>query len=508
MSIARKILSNTLAQILGKAGVALFGLMVVKIATTYLSVEGYGEYVLVYDFLSFFGIAADLGLYTIAVRDMAENEDRMPQIIGNILSLRTILMTLMMAVSIAAAFLIPAYANTRIPLGVIFATFTVWGTLLNGTITSVLQVKLKMHLASIATVFGKAVSVGCMAYIIFIGFPEDNIMGFYWLIVAGNIGTLAMLLPTIYWAKKITKIEYKFDWNLWKDIMKRSLPYGIALILSTVYFRMNSILISLFRGQAEVGIYAVAMRMLEQLIVIPLYFMNSVLPILTKALKEKSDKYKKIISYSFDFLVSLSFPMVVGGVLLAYPIIFIVSTPDYLSRISDGFYGSDIAFQILIVALLFQFLNMLSNFILVALNKQAKLLYINGGCVLFNIILNVIFIPRFGFRGACMTAVFSEAFIFVASMSTSRHYLKFSINYWNVVKIAFSALVMGAVIYLLQPTTYSLMQNWGVLLLVVIGTIVYVAMLFATKVVSKDMLKLLKNVEENPGPEIVDQGQL
>jgi hypothetical protein len=52
------------------------------------------------------------------------------------------------------------------------------------------------------------------------------------------------------------------------------------------------------------------------------------------------------------------------------------------------------------------------------------------------------------------------------------------------------------------------MQNWGVLLLVVIGTIVYVAMLFATKVVSKDMLKLLKNVEENPGPEIVDQGQL
>ena len=49
MSTARKILSNTIAQVLGKISVALLGLAVVKISTSYLSVEGYGEYILVYE---------------------------------------------------------------------------------------------------------------------------------------------------------------------------------------------------------------------------------------------------------------------------------------------------------------------------------------------------------------------------------------------------------------------------------------------------------------------------
>ena len=65
-----------------------------------------------------------------------------------------------------------------------------------------------------------------------------------------------------------------------------------------------------------------------------------------------TEKYQKIISYSFDFLAALSVPMVVGTVILAFPIIFIVSTPEFLSRLSEGFYGSDIALQILIFAIL------------------------------------------------------------------------------------------------------------------------------------------------------------
>lgn len=502
MSTARKILSNTLAQILGKVGVAMLGLAVVKIATNYLSVAGYGEYIVIYEFLAFFGIAADLGLYTIAVRDMAEDESKIPKIIGNVLSIRTILVTITMIAAAIAVFFIPKYAGTRIPIGVIFATLTVWATILNGTITSVLQVKLKMGIASVAVVLGKFISVGFMVYVIFFGFPNDKEMGFYMLIAAGNIGALVNLLATSYWVRKIAPIKYQFDLSLWKEIMKKSLPYGVALILSTIYFRMNSIFISLMRGQEEVGIYAVAMRMLEQLTIVPLYFMNSVLPVLTKAIKENTDRYKKIISYSFDFLASLSVPLVVGGVLLAYPIIFIVSSPEYLSRLPEGFYGSDIAFQILVVALLFQFLNILSNFILIALNKQAKLLYINGGVVIIDIILNLIFIPKYGFQGACVTAVFSELFILVASMATSRHYLKFSINFMNLFKIIISALVMGAIIKLLQPITYQYLQNWNVLLLVAIGSVVYFAMLFVTKVISKDMLKLLK--KEAPEPEEIN----
>lgn len=498
MSVARKILSNTLSQIIGKVLMAVLGIFVVKIATNYLSVEGYGQYTVVYEFLAFFGIAADLGLFTIAVKEMSEDEEKIPKIIGNILSLRIILITFAMLIGVVSAFLIPKYQGTFIPIGVAIASATVFLTILNGTITSVLQVKMKMHISSFANVLGKIISVLFMAYIVFFGFPEDKETGFYMLIFAGVIGNLIMVLSTNYYVKKITPLRPRFDFDLWKNVLKKALPYGIALILGTIYFRIDSILIYFLRNEKEVGIYAVGMRILEHVSVLPLYFMNSVLPVLTKALKEKSDKYKKVISYSFDFLSALSVPMVVGTVILAYPIIFVVSTPEFLSRLSEGFYGSDIALQVLIFALLFQFLNILFSFILIALDKQVRLLYINAACVLFNIVTNLIFIPHYGFVGAAVTSVFSELFILIATYIAAKRLLKFSLSFKNTLKIIFSSLVMGLIIYLFQPVTYKFLQNWNLIVLVPLGVVIYIVMLFLTRTISKEMLGLLKREPVNP----------
>lgn len=492
MSTARKILSNTIAQVIGKIIVAILSLLTVKIATGYLSVEGYGEYIYIYEFLAFFGIAADLGLFTIAVKEISEDENNMRKIIGNILSLRTILVTLTMILAIITIYALPSYADTRIPFGVAVASLTVFFTILNGTITSILQAKLQMHIASIMTVIGKIISVGFMFYVVAYGFPADKELGFYMLIAAGIIGAIAMLIGTHWYVRKITPIEYRFDFDLWKRVIKKSLPYGLALILNSIYFRIDAILISAMRGQSEVGIFGVAMRMLENFEVLPLYFMNSVLPVLTKAIKENTDKYKKVISYAFDFLAALSIPMVVGGVILAYPIIFIVSSPDFLSRLNEGFYGSDIALQILFFAMLFQFLSVLFSFVLMAIDRQSKLLYINGACVIFNIVANLIVIPIYGFRGAASVSVLSELFILLITYFTAKRYLDFSISIKNLIKITFSALVMGAAIYFLQPITHDLVQNWSVLLLVPVGMAIYAGMLFLTKTINKNTLDLLK----------------
>lgn len=499
MSTARKILSNTVAQVIGKVFVSILGLATVKIATNYLSVEGYGEYVTIYEFLAFFGIAADMGLFTIAVKEMAEDESNIPKIIGNIISLRTILVIITMTAAIIVSLFVPKYQNTNIPLGVAVASITVFLTIMNGTTTSVLQAKLKMGIASITTVLGKATTLLFMGYIVFWGFPTDTQTGFYMLLFAGIAGSFVMVFTTDHYVKKITPLEYRFDLDLWRNVLIKSLPYGLALILNTVYFRINSVLLSFIKGQEEMGIFGVGLKILENFTILPLYFMNSVLPVLTRHIKSGSEKYKQIIKYSFDFLAALSFPMVVGGVLLAYPIIFIVSSPEFLSRVNEGFYGADISFQILIFALMFQFLNVLFAFILVAINKQSKLIYINGACVIINLVLNLFLIPKYGARGAAATSVFSELFILIVTGITARRYLKFSLNIKNLFKIIFSSLVMGVIVYYLQPITYNYMQNWNVLALVIIGALVYGLMLILTKTITKDMLRLFRKGEENAG---------
>lgn len=498
MSIARKILSNTAWQFAAKFIVAAMGIMVIKITTTYLSSSGsiaaYGQYIAVYEFLAYFGIIADLGLFTIAVKEMSKDEDNIPKIIGNVITLRLILITVTMILASILVFLIPKYnyPGSRIPLGVVIASMTVFMTILNGTITSVLQTKFQMGRASLAVIIGKLISVSLMVYIIFWGFPEDVDNGFYMLIAAGIVGSMAMFAISAYYVSKITSLRPRFDMDIWRNMLKQSLPYGLALMLNTVYFRIDSLFIFFMRGEEELAVYGPAMKMLEQFTILPLYFMNSVLPVLTRTIKNQSEKYKDIIKYSFDLLSALAVPMVVGTFVLAYPIIFVIATPDFLSDLTIGFYGTDIALKILIFAILFQFINVLFAFILISVDKQKLLLYINAGCVAFNVITNLIFIPEYGFRAAAVTSVLSELFILIFTFYYAKKHLPFELPLKNFSKILFSGAVMGFAVYYLQAPSYYYLQNWNVAFLVPFGGLVYGGMILATGTVDKKMLALLK----------------
>ena len=236
----------------------------------------------------------------------------------------------------------------------------------------------------------------------------------------------------------------------------------------------------------ETGIYGVAMRVLEMLVIIPVYFMNSVLPILMRQIKEKSDKVLTLIQYSFDFLVAASFPILVGIGVFATDIIRLISKDAFASQSGESF-GSDIALKILMFALVFSFINSLFGFIIVAIEKQMKLLWINSICVLFNVVTNIIFIPVYGFIGASFTSVFSELFIFVATFYAAKKYFQFKIHLGASVKMFFSALIMGAVVYFLHP--YFPGKKW--LVLIPLGAFVYGGMLMLTGVVNKEMRKMI-----------------
>lgn len=89
----KKIYTNTLAQIGGKVLTALISIAMIKVLTTYLDIAGYGLYSKIYNYLSIFSVIADLGLYTITVRELSAHADdhvMVSKISANILTLRTI----------------------------------------------------------------------------------------------------------------------------------------------------------------------------------------------------------------------------------------------------------------------------------------------------------------------------------------------------------------------------------------------------------------------------------
>lgn len=466
-------------------------LVVIKIITSYLSVSKYGEYTNVYEFLALFAIIADFGLYTIAVREMSKNEDDIPVIQGNIMTIRLIVGLFVLTGVITAGFFIPSHAGTQIPWAIMIATTASLIALINGTVTSVLQVKYKMQYNAVAQILGKAVQLGYMIAVAYVLFNQDKVNGFYHLFWSGVIGNFAMLVYT-YWAvRKYTKIWFRFDWSKIKYLLKQAAPYGLALFLSNIYFRADAILIFNIKGSEEAGLFGVAARLLEALMILPLYFMNAVLPTLTKYIKEKSEKYKEIIQYTFDFQLLLSLPLLIGGIIVAAPLVHTIATPDFVSRAADGFIGSDVALQIILFAFVFVSLNIIFNFTLIALGKQAKLVWINGICAIFNIIMNLLVIPILGFRGAALTTVACEALVFILVYITVKRNLAFKLQLLRPIKIIFSALLMGLAVFLLKDPSSVFLGNYSILFLIPLGALVYIIALFATKAVTKDILKMV-----------------
>ncbi len=506
-STARKIFWNTISQIIGKAIIMVLGIVVVKLATNYLGKSGFGEYATSYEYLAFFGIVADLGLYTVGIREMAKDEKRIPMIMGNVLSVRTIVAFLMVGVAIISAFFIPQYQNTSIPFAIIIAGIATIFNLLTSSICAVLQVYLKMEYNSLASVIGKLVNVLYMLFVIYVLHTTDKVAGLYQMVWAGAVGNFVMLSITYYYSSKLTKIRYRFDKEFFTDVILKALPYGIALVLNTIYFRIGSILLSLMKSTDDVSIYRVPMTMLETVGIIPLYFMNSVFPFLTRSLANKDGHHHKIIQYSFDFLVMGSMPIIAGTVVLATPLIYAISSQEFLSNLAVGFYGSDIILQVLIFALAFSFINSLFGFILIADNRQMDILKRNLLGAVLTIILDLIFIPYYGVRAAAASNVITEFYVATASYLIAKHYLKFTVRFSNALKSAFCALVMGLSVYFLRRPTYAIMENKNLLLLIPIGGIIYVGMLFLTKTITPDMLNLIRKRKPAPAVATTESGE-
>ncbi len=495
MSIAKKILGNTAIQIAGRAVMAVTSVVILKAISNFLGVEGYGTYTAVYEYLAFFGIAADLGLFTIGVREMGKGLRPREFIAGNIMGMRMVTAATAMMLSVMIAFLIPNYSETNIPVGVAIGSIAVFLSIMHGTVSSVLQVEHKMQWSTFGLVGGKLISMFWMlavVYYFYIGDPSAA--AFNNLIWAGVAGNGFALIFTIFFALRVVRFRPSFSMEYWREIFVSALPYGTALVLSTIYFRIDSIMLLFMKGPHEVGLYGMPMRILEILSVIPVYFMNSVLPILSKGLREKSSEVRRMIQLSFDFLFMCAAPIVVGLFVLAYPVIFLISSPEFLSRLSDGYYGSDIAMQILVFAMFFSFLNSLFSYTLVAANKQSILLWINGAAAIFNISANLIVIPAWGFRGAAVNTVVTEVLILCAACFFAKKHVDFKITFGTFIRTFFCAALMGTVVFFLKDPTYNLwgLQNFNVLLLGVIGAVIYGGLIFASGAIPVEFRRKLK----------------
>lgn len=472
----KKIASNTIAQIFSKASTAIISIFLLSILTNYLSIELFWLYNKVYNFLSIFAFLADLWLYTITVREISKDKENQSKIIGNILSLRLILGIGIIFLAGFMAALLPWY-NSGIALFAIFITaiFTVF-SLINSAILALMQANMKIEFNLVSTTIGKLITLWGIWLIAYVFFPphphQDIFLPFLSIMFVWMIWIAVNTLMNYLYAKRYFQFRFLWDVQYIKHILKISLPYGIALFLSVVYFKIDIILLSLLEpkkmADVSVALYSLPMKIVEVLMILWGFYLNSILPSLSSFFhKKQMNEAKKLLSFSFRILFVLGMMFFTLWVLLRKPIIHVIANPNYLSP-NLRFDSAD-AMIIVLWVVVFYFISNLFNYILIASENQSKLLQINIIVTLVNIIGNIIAIPYLSFIGSGIVTILSQITLFWLGFYHSRKIIQFSF-WWGFIalNLVISCLVFLIWKYLLNilgflPMIIQIVVVWSLL---------------------------------------------
>ncbi len=396
----------------------------IKVITNYLSVDGYGLYTKIYNYLSIFAVIADLGLYTITVRELtkyADDKDMVAKISGNVLSLRTFSGIGIIFLSLWLAPFLSWYDTMSAYIGIAIASLFVLAWLINSSLMSYLQATLRTEFTLIANTSGKLLTFWLVVLFASVLYPATvghmDEVKFAFIMLAGLAGNLLMMALTWWYTRKYIKIVFRWDKKYIKEIIILSLPYGIALFLNAIFFKVDTILLSVMESKdiadTAVALYGLPMKLVEVGMMYGTIFLNSLLPVLTLAL-EKNDtaKFRKVTRHAL--LIMLLWGMIWSGILFfgAEYVIRIISTEDFITTRVLGYSSVD-ALKIVAPIFLVYFISSLYTYILIAKWEQKKMMYINAFVALANIVGNIIFIPEYSFIGSAWVTLITQILLLI-----------------------------------------------------------------------------------------------
>lgn len=253
----------------------------------------------------------------------------------------------------------------------------------------------------------------------------------------------------------------------WKKHLKPILIIWAANVASLIYVNADTIIIGLMRGDAQVGYYSAAVKVIKA-ICIPIASISVVAgPQLAEAISElNQERINKISKQVIDFMSFFIFPCMVGLFLLGRQSILLISGEEFMPGLMSE--------RILLIDILLSPLNgFIANQIMIPIKKEKKSMVAMILAALVNIILDVVLIRIIGINGAAIATVVSEMLVLLLCApyvletidlkSSGKDVWKYALAsliiipcYFVVSEIISNAIVMTAVMVLLSALLYIL----------------------------------------------------
>lgn len=474
MTLVSKIAYNTAVSTGARViGVAL-SLVGIGFIARYLGQEGFGSYALILAFLAIFNILADLGLYTLMTREISRPNADEKKIASNIFTLRIAVLLVFLSLAFILVWLFPYPLQVKIGVAIGAVAFLFLSA--SQVLMGIFQKYLRTDRAALAEVVGRAIQLGLVIFFIHLD------LGLLVILVALIVSAISIFILNFFFARKYIPLCLAFDFSYWKKLLKVALPIAISIVFVLIYFKIDSIFLSLgFINRSsvspisDVGIYNIAYKVLEGLIFFPAMFVGLIMPLLSKFAFSNRNQFKKIFQKTLDILIIFIVPVIIGLLILSLPIVTLIGGKE--------FNVSAPVLQILAFAIGIIFLGNLFGHGIIALDKQKIGAWIYFGGMIFNVVANLIFIPKYSYLGAAATTVFTEFLVTALLLYLIYKTINYFPSFKIVFKVAFAGIVMGGFLYYFQ--------SWNLFLLIGLGGIIYIAIFYLIKGITKEEVLML-----------------
>lgn len=398
----KKIFGNSMWQITEKILTMIISIVVTGFIARYLGTEKYGTVNYIISVVMLFTTFSTLGMEKITINDLVEDEFLKEHILGTSFIIRIIGGIFLIIVSQVTLLCLTNGDKLSQVLGLIMGTCMVFKAF--EVIEYYLQSKMNLKTVSIIRF---ATTIITAIFKLLVVFCDWGMIGFTctYLIDAIIAGILFLV-----WYKKRNKEKWKFKKEYAKSLLLRCWYIAISGLMVTIYMRIDQVMLgSMMDSKTENGIYSAAVRIAEMWYFIPLAIIASFQPVIMKYKKEnKLDEYNKNMQRLYDVVSIIGIVFGILITLFGWIAVNILYGEEYS--------GASEVLSISVWAGLFATLGSARSVWLIAENKQKyTLLYTIVGAIV-NVLLNTIFIPTIGAKGAAIATLLAQLMANVFSL--------------------------------------------------------------------------------------------
>jgi len=219
---------------------------------------------------------------------------------------------------------------------------------------------------------------------------------------------LIMLITIAFIGKRYGYFRIEYDHRYCSTILKEGMAFVFTAAFVVMYFKIDSVMLSLMKGDDAVGYYTAAYNIIIAFMVFPAIMAKVIYPSLSKDYFRSQEAYRGLLKKTLLFAVLLGAASVVGVCLFARSIILLLYGAAFVGAVGP--------LRILSLTFLLICITTVAGTALNAGNKQKALALTTGAGVVINVVFNALLIPPYGTNGAaaatCLTQVFYALVLF------------------------------------------------------------------------------------------------